>query len=230
MEIDLTQIGTWLASIAGGLTSLYTIWKYAVAPIRRGVRRLNESMAFVESTAKKLDEIRPLVDEITHEFRPNGGKSIRDRLNRIEVDLQKKDVRYRVVLDSAHLGIFECDATGACTYANRTLCDWFEMQHSEMLGNGWLAAIKAEEREAVHSNWKDAALNDIPWSTTYTVVPVRGGKSYTAHAKAVAIRDIDGKIVVFCGTVQRCSPDCVSTDHVKDNCEGCAGHHSKKQP
>ena len=58
----------------------------------------------------------------------------------------KEEFRSRYMMMHARDGIFECDSHGFCTYVNPTLTRLFGLEATQMLGNGWLAAILPKER------------------------------------------------------------------------------------
>jgi PAS domain S-box-containing protein len=56
---------------------------------------------------------------------------------------------------SAPIGIFVTDAAGRCTYANPRLGVMTGMSPESMLGDGWAATIRPQDRAAVLAGWRD---------------------------------------------------------------------------
>jgi hypothetical protein len=70
------EIVTILGYIAGGLISVGVIWTKGVVPIARFVRRMDSIYDRVE----KLPEWCGSVDESLKQLHPNGGRSLKDRV------------------------------------------------------------------------------------------------------------------------------------------------------
>jgi PAS domain S-box-containing protein len=198
MTVD--QILQWVGMVATAATSIYTIWKYIVKPVKK---------AFIQvaNTYEAVQSMEPVVRGLQKEFSNNAGKSIKDRIEKLAVSMKVHEARHKTVLDHAAIGIFEAEPSGMFTYANRTMSDWFEMDQSAMVGNGWLAAVSPDERDGVYTAWKDAITNDIPWNAIFTVHPLKGGVPFCVHATASVVRDVDGRVLRFCGTTNKVAGD-----------------------
>lgn len=131
----------------------------------------------VKSFWDTIDKIDIIFDEIT----PNGGKSIKDKIDNIDSSLILVSERLRAFLSDTIDAHFETDAKGLCTRVNRTYTRLVERGTSEILGNGWHNCIYQEDRENVIKAWEDAVKEKRELSINFRfetpsgkVIPVRG--------------------------------------------------------
>ena len=69
------------------------------------------------------------VKQILEEVKPNGGKSLKDRVTAIQTQVNKDSnsintiySRQKWILDNRPEPIFECNASGSCTWVNEKYC------------------------------------------------------------------------------------------------------------
>src|SRR5262249_31161314 len=60
---------------------------------------------------------------------------------------------------SSPAGIFEMDARGGCTYANKRWEEISGLSTEQSLGQGWLQAIHTDDRAAMLAAWNAAGLD-----------------------------------------------------------------------
>lgn len=141
----------WIAAkvgiIAGLVTGLGIIWKKLVEPC-------------LDATGGHINKIKRLISEIekiTHEFRPNGGSSIRDAINRIEARLISLERVQGALRQDGPLGIFQCTTDGKNVDVNRTYCRWLGVSKQDLMGWGWRSYLAdASAREDYDNEWKQA--------------------------------------------------------------------------
>lgn len=149
-------------------------------------------------------QVVPFMKSFSDEFSTNSGKSIKDRITRIDNSLKKEELRNKLLADSLlTIGAYECNSDGDCVWANKALCDMFGMSFADMMGNGWLSAICEPDRKRVWKDWLENIQLDIPYDSVYNVCNVESGEKYSCRAHAVAHRDIKGNILGYYGTVVR---------------------------
>lgn len=125
-------LGTILGSLAG-------LWKYVINP----------SVTWFKATNK-------LWNDIALEFKPNGGGSMKDSLNRIETRQLIKDQKDRALSNDALFGIWESDPEGRCTYVNRTYQRITGYGFESLEGFGWVNIILDKDRDRVLQEWESA--------------------------------------------------------------------------
>lgn len=117
-----------LSKVLGIGVSLYTlgryvIWPYLISPVVLHVSRIN----------KLTKDVEKILTEIT----PNGGKSIKDSICRIDDTLSKVACVQKLVIDSLKDCIFELDSNGGLIWANASLISISGYQIREIEGLGW---------------------------------------------------------------------------------------------
>lgn len=184
-----------VAGVAGGVAGAFTLWKLVGRPTLRAFGRARDLMA-------NASEILRVLRVIEKDFRPNGGSSFRDAIVRIEERLAAFDERQKALLNLSADGIFETDAAGLCTYANRRYAEITGLHGSEALGNGWIVNLHPDDRQRAVVEWRHAVADKRDFLARYRfmkpcgeVVPV------VCHAAAVRGRP-DGEIVGYMGTIR----------------------------
>lgn len=90
------DIAVWTLGTAAALTALGVIWRKGIKPAVRFISRLvHIADALIEVTPhlRRLPDTLPVLTEIAMEFRPNGGASLRDSINRIEHTVKTDSLR-----------------------------------------------------------------------------------------------------------------------------------------
>ena len=87
--MDLQSSAQILGYVAGALAALGTIYTYALRPPILFVKEFIQVLS-------KLDESLPVLMEISHQFKPNGGNSLRDVIDRIERDINASKARTKI--------------------------------------------------------------------------------------------------------------------------------------
>ncbi len=101
-----------------------------------------------------------IVSRIAEEFRPNGGGSIRDRIDAIGTALEENAAWSSITLTLIPHSVFKSDDQGGFTWVSRHLADELDMIPEEIMGFGWLNSVAWPERDKVRDEWF-AAIDDI---------------------------------------------------------------------
>lgn len=134
-----------------------------------------------------LHSLNKSVNEILGEVKPNGGKSLKDRVTAIQSQVNKDSnsintiySRQKWILDNRPEPIFECNTSGSCTWVNEKYCQLLQHDVEYFKDNGWKNGIHNDDRQRVESEW-ERAIKDRRSSTSEhrlvdregTVIPVR---------------------------------------------------------
>lgn len=110
-----------------------------------------------------LYNLNKSVTEILGEVKPNGGKSLKDRVTDIQKKVNKDSEmintifsRQKWILDSRPEPIFECNTSGSCTWVNEKYCQLLQHDVEYFKNNGWKNGIHIEDRERVEIEWEKA--------------------------------------------------------------------------
>ena len=156
-----------IAVIAAIGTALVFIWRKALLPTIRLVRKLFKELDGMEDTKSKIASIYS-------ELHPNGGSSIRDAVNRIESRMVAVEQRQNIYLLEAPQGIYETNSEGKCIGVNRTYCRMLGRTEKEILGMGWLNGIAEYDRDRVLDDWNNAIQQKIEFICKYDMIDSDG--------------------------------------------------------
>lgn len=192
------EIGVAALSILG---FLYGGWKMVITPIKKATAKLDKLDLLV---ATINDDILPVIQSLHREFSKNSGKSIKDQITRIDNNTKVSDSRIRLIATNlVSTGLFECDASGMYTWVNKALSDMFGLEREEMLENGWISAIVAEDRNRVWKNWTECVAQHIPYEEEYTVFNRKTNEEFSVRVVAIANKNDYGQILSYLGTIAK---------------------------
>jgi PAS domain S-box-containing protein len=118
-----------------------------------------------------------------------------------ELALRTSEERFRTLATASPLGIFLADAEGNLTFATARLIELWATALDELLGDGFLARIHAEDREQVRTAWGAAVRAGGELSAEFRVVRPDGSERWMWERTAPT-RDAGGAVIGFVGTVE----------------------------
>ncbi len=206
MENWLSNIALIIEIILGLGAIIGFLWGgfvWIIRPIKNLVTQTKLNSENNIKLIKAFDEqIIPFIKSMTYQFSENSGKSIKDQLNRIDDSLRLGELRSKMLSNSLTThGAYECDLDGDCTWVNNALSDLFGIPKEDMLGRGWLAGVKSDDRERVWHDWTTAISNDYPFECEYIVVNQRTRREMKVRATAIAHKGLDGEVLGYYGTL-----------------------------
>lgn len=146
-QMDLILLYLSIAISAG--TVVAGLWKYMIRPAIKFAKKM---MLFVA----KFDEYAGTLDMMSKEFRPNGGNSLRDLIERIEAQATLNDSKMGAIIAHLNIGYFEANVDGEITWASKKMCELTGLMPYEANGNGWVMGISDRDRDRVYAEWKEA--------------------------------------------------------------------------
>lgn len=149
----------------------------------------------------EIGEMKNEIGIVLSEVKPNGGKSIADKINIIDANLNSlkelNEKQWGISLDNAPTAIFLNDKYGKFIYVNQKLCDMFMMSKDDMLFDGWTKKIRHPD---VHYRiWLNCVEKGIPYRDQYTLIGEKGENVKTIMASAEPIHTDRGEILFFYG-------------------------------
>jgi PAS domain S-box-containing protein len=114
--------------------------------------------------------------------------------------LRRSERRYRSLVDTAPVGIFETDAAGAVTFVNSSWCAIAGMDAEAALGDSWLRSIHPEDRAALAAKWLAFVEGRSDYHTELRYQHADGSVVW-AIADAVVLREDEGQALGYLGTV-----------------------------
>ncbi|SDF54902.1 PAS domain S-box-containing protein/diguanylate cyclase (GGDEF) domain-containing protein [Duganella sp. OV458] len=175
------------------------------------------SKGFVEKYRHVLEARQPLEEEFEVDFLPNRevhwlhhqivpitdgvAVNVRDITSRMETELaaRKQQAELTAVNDASPLGLLRADATGHCTYVNRTFELITGLTREEALGDAWLRAVHPQDRAVLKNALAHMAQTRVPYQDTLRCVHPDGMIVWVSFKIAAMV--VDGKIYGYVGTV-----------------------------
>lgn len=152
---------------------------------------------------KRFDEVKDLYSKIqiiAGEFRPNGGSTLRDAINRIEEKISIQEQKTTAIIKSFPVGTWVSDKNGKCIDVNRTLCRIMGRTESEIKGDNWSNWVHPDEKEDVFEEWNRCVHTMSNFDMTYRYI-LPDGKIQKVHGMAYQLRTEKGELVGFLGTL-----------------------------
>jgi len=152
---------------------------------------------------KRYDDGRELykkINVIAEEFRPNGGSTLRDAINRIEAKVTIQEQKTIALIKSLPLGTWVSDDKGKCVDVNKSLCKIMGRTESEIKGDNWSNWIHPDERDHIFREWERCVENDLTFDMEYRYIK-SDARVQKVHGVAYQLRDVNDKIIGFLGTL-----------------------------
>ena len=119
----------------------------------------------------------------------------------IRESLRKSEERFRRLNEYTPVGVFQADLDGQITYANPKVQEIFGMTERELMGNGWLTRLPADDAVRVTRHWAEAIEADRPYQVEYCL-QMPNGTTRMVCAQSVMLHTEDGKPFGVVGTVE----------------------------
>lgn len=154
-----------------------------------------------KSIAIFMTEALPVLTNVAKEFQPNGGSSLRDVIDRIEVKLAHNYNVATVLLQESPDAVFVTDGNGNCTWVNDTYTRWTGLGIDSALGRGWHSAIAMKDRQLVYDEWEDAINSKSNFTGQYWWTD--GVHEFPVRCRTKLTIDSKGRLAGAIGIVKR---------------------------
>jgi len=127
--------------------------------------------------------------------------TVRDITPRKEAELamRKNQAELAAVNDASPLGLLRADATGHCTYVNRTFEFITGLTREEALGDAWMRAVHPNDRAVLKAALSHMAKTRLPYQDTLRCVHPDGMIIWVSFK--IAAMTVDGNVYGYVGTV-----------------------------
>lgn len=114
--------------------------------------------------------------------------------------LELNELKYQTLIRMSPVGIFLTDATGYTVYVNPRWCEITGLTVDEALGNGWIDAVVAEDREWLMSGWDKATADTSSSTVEYRFLKSDGSVTWVL-GQAIPEVDSEGTVMGYVGTI-----------------------------
>jgi PAS domain S-box-containing protein len=142
----------YAAAITALGAALGVLYRYLIRPLRAAHCWYKEVMEDVGA----VSDIKTTLDEVLMELRPNGGKSLSDRLEHLREGFETYTATQRALHEWDEQAFVRCNPRGEVIWANRSALDLMGMNFDEALGNGWINAYPRSDQVSNMELWRDA--------------------------------------------------------------------------
>jgi two-component system, sensor histidine kinase and response regulator len=118
-----------------------------------------------------------------------------------EERLKASEELFRLLSESAPVGIFRHDLSDCCSYVNQCWVDMTGMSAEEAYGGGWRKVLHPEDAARVRKSWSEAYGNRLRFADSYRYVH-RDGHAVWVETVAQPIFDAAGQLQGYVGAVQ----------------------------
>jgi PAS domain S-box-containing protein len=126
-------------------------------------------------------------------------QEMRDR-QQAEIALRESEENFRILATHAPVGIFQTDAQGDCVFVNHKWLELTGLSFAQAMGQGWVNALYAGDRERVFAEWYEAAQDNREFFLEYRFQTPQGKINWVV-GNAVAIHNDAGIVNGYFGTV-----------------------------
>ena len=107
---------------------------------------------------------------VVSELQPNGGASVRDSLNRIELRQVLQEQRQKAILSDMSVGVFETNHEGEYIWVNRKYLRMTGRAPDEVKGSGWINTVAHRDRERVVLSWNKAIEEQREFEEVFMII------------------------------------------------------------
>lgn len=176
------------------------IFNAMLYPFRGTERKVLEVSSKNDLLQENITLVSKKLDELIEQFKPNGGASIRDSLNRIELRQASNENITNFLINSLDISIFKTNASGLITWVSKGYCDIYDSDHDSLVDWGWLTCIHNEDVDRVRTNWKHSIEEKRVFEDNYRIIGKTGAITLV-HVRA-APTFFNNKIAGWIGALE----------------------------
>lgn len=191
----MTNVVTEISNTLNSIGNFFTMANATIAALIIFTGYLISFSKKIKPYISVKDDIASLkVDlaKISSEFKTNGGKSLKDQINDLQVSTKTILYRQRWILDNREEPIFETDEHGNFTWVNDAFARLTDRPFRDLQNNNWINCLREDTREEISESWKIAVENKRTFEHILFIVD---SKNRVFSTKCIASRQEDGKYI-----------------------------------
>jgi PAS domain S-box-containing protein len=146
------------------------------------------------------------LNRIEAELHPNGGASLRDRIEAIMDKQFQFEAHMNAALNVHQVALFRTDKDGGVVASNRAHQILTGFNLTQLAGDGWVNVICPKDRSRVLEKWKEAVAAQIEFSEDICYQRP-SGKTYEVHVTVYREKCTRGEVRGYVGVVVPIEPD-----------------------
>jgi PAS domain S-box-containing protein len=115
--------------------------------------------------------------------------------------LRHSELRYRTLVDASASIVWSTDAQGYFVSPQPSWEQFTGQKWPEYTAEGWIAVVHPEDREASQKRWPDAVTSQTVYTIEHRLWHAPSGAYRWVSVRAVPIRDADGAVLEWIGTI-----------------------------
>jgi len=198
--MTLIEIVTILGGLGSAAGTLYGFYRFIVRPVYLLIKRLKKSFEILE--------------QLQSEFKPNGGTSLRDAINRIETRLLIEQHARRALSMALDAGVFETDSQGLCIWVNQCYSDLSGLSVEEAKNYGWVTGIYESDRERVVTEWDSAVRQKRMFSLEYSMLNSKQHELSKVKCTAFPVFNAKNELIHYTGIVIKIEQELIRPKYI----------------
>ena len=163
---ELENLGIILGAVASVAALIRFFWFHAP----KIYKKLRHNMFGIGDIKTDIAALTKQVGLVVTELQPNGGASVRDSLNRIELRQVLQEQRQKAILSDMSVGVFETDNEGEFVWVNRKYLRMTGRAPDEVKGSGWINTVAHRDRERIVTAWNKAIQEGIEFEEVFMII------------------------------------------------------------
>lgn len=155
-----SSIGVTITTASAVMTGLMVIWGKFIKPVWNIIAKSIKA-------SQKLDDYFQVLDTIAYEFKPNGGNSLRDVINRLERHTVISEKKIHSLINAHSTAMYETFADGTIKWVSKEWLDITGLSLDEAIGYGWINSIHEQDRLGVQKAWQQALEEKRDFQMSY---------------------------------------------------------------